>query len=173
MGGFLPSCRCCLTGAVWAATVEEASRVHTQIEFSNSLCVPCVFPVQPEIFPVPIYVICEYYIHKTDLPDLSTLKKIFKNIFYPIQSGNLQLDQTKFLAFSLCFGNISKLPLFSLTAIFCWYFPCFPRFPCAVGTLSRKCKNSPPLNHKICIEMVVGHLWDLCDKSQKPFCPIC
>ena len=29
-------------------------RVLTQIEFSNSLCVPCVFPVQLQILPVPI-----------------------------------------------------------------------------------------------------------------------
>ena len=28
--------------------------------------IPCVFPVRPQIFPVPIYVICDYYIHKTN-----------------------------------------------------------------------------------------------------------
>ena len=67
----------------------------------------CIFKFYPTaIFPVPIHVICEYYIHKTDLADLSTLKKIFTsfaaktwNIFYPIQSGNLQLEQTKFPVF--------------------------------------------------------------------------
>ena len=36
-----------------------------------SLCFPCVFPVQWQIFPVPIYIICDYYIVETDLADLS------------------------------------------------------------------------------------------------------
>ena len=35
-----------------------------------------VFPVEQQIFPVPIYVICDYYIHKTDLADLSSLKNV-------------------------------------------------------------------------------------------------
>ena len=34
--------------------------------------IPCVFPVQLQIFPVPIYIMCDYYIHKTDLADLSS-----------------------------------------------------------------------------------------------------
>ena len=50
-------------------------RVPTQIVFSNSLCFPCVFPVQPPIFPVPIYIICDYYTHKTELADLSSFWK--------------------------------------------------------------------------------------------------
>ena len=33
--------------------------------------IPCVFPVQSQIFPVPIYIICDYYIDVTDLADLS------------------------------------------------------------------------------------------------------
>ena len=33
----------------------DVRRVPTQIVFSNSLCFSCVFPVQPQIFPVPIY----------------------------------------------------------------------------------------------------------------------
>ena len=43
-------------------------RVPTQIVFE----IPCVFPVQLQIFPVPIYIICDYYIHKTELVDLSS-----------------------------------------------------------------------------------------------------
>ena len=35
---------------------------------------------------------------------------------------------------SLCFGKISKFPVFSLIGIFFGHFPCFP---CAVGTLSQ------------------------------------
>ena len=46
-------------------------RVPTQIVFSNSLCFPCVFPIQSQIFPVLIYIICDYYIDETDLADLS------------------------------------------------------------------------------------------------------
>ena len=55
------------------------SRATTQIAFSNFLCFPVFFPMRPQIFPVPIYVICEYwpYLHKTYLADLSTIKKIF------------------------------------------------------------------------------------------------
>ena len=50
-------------------------KVPTQIAFSNSLCFPCVFPVHPQIFPVPINVTCDYYIHRTDLSELSSFKK--------------------------------------------------------------------------------------------------
>ena len=67
--------------------------VPTQIVFSNSLCFSCLFPVQPQIFPVPIYMICNYNIHKTDV---SSLKK---NYLLPLESGNLQLEQTKFPVF--------------------------------------------------------------------------
>ena len=41
-------------------------RVPTQIAFSNSLYFPYLISVQPQIFPAPIYVICDYYIQKTD-----------------------------------------------------------------------------------------------------------
>ena len=34
--------------------------------------IPCVFPVQQQISPVPIYIICDYYMHKIDLADLSS-----------------------------------------------------------------------------------------------------
>ena len=53
----------------------------------------------------------------------SSFKK--ENIYFPwqkyllpLESGNLKLVQTKFPAFSLCFGNISKFPVFSLTGNF-------------------------------------------------------
>ena len=110
--------------------------------------IPCVFPFFPpdrsQIFPVPIYVICDFYIHKTDLADLSSffLKNgnfpsiLLSKYLLPLESGNLQLEQIKFPVFSLCFGKFSKVPVFSLTGIFFDHFLCFPRFPCAVGTLS-------------------------------------
>ena len=50
------------SGEVWAASLPLA----------------CVFPVQLQIFPAPIYVICDYYIHKTDLADLSKFQKKMK-----------------------------------------------------------------------------------------------
>ena len=106
-------------------------RVPTQIVFSK---IPCVFPVRPHIFPVPISIICDYYIHKTGRP-IQLLEKNWKFSRHlsqyplPLASGNLQLEQTKFPVFSLCFGKISKFPVFSLTGIF------FCHFPRAVGTL--------------------------------------
>ena len=44
---------------------------------------------------------------------------------FPLESGNLQLEQTKFPVFSLCIGKISKFPVFSLTGIFFWSFSLF------------------------------------------------
>ena len=93
---------------------------------------------------MPIYIICDYYTHKTDLADLSSFwKKInkicgkycnvlyFKNqSIYPLGKKN-PCVLTKFLVFSLYFDKISKFPVFSLTGIFLGQFPCFP---CAVGT---------------------------------------
>ena len=93
--------------------------------------IPCVFPVRRHIFPVPIYVIWDYYIHKTDLADLSLSSFNFWGRFSwqiskyltPLESGNLQLEQTKFPVFYLCFGQISKFPVFSLTGILFAIFP--------------------------------------------------
>ena len=102
-------------------------RVPTQIVFSNSLCFPCVFPVQLLIFPVTIYLICDYYIHKTDLVDLSSFwekKGIFLQQIsqYPLllESEHSQLEQAKFPVISLCFDKILKFPVFSL---------CFDKIP--------------------------------------------
>ena len=111
--------------------------------------IPCVFPVQSQIFPVPIHIICEYNIHKTDLAELYIIQLLEKKWFflrqlsqYPLllESEHLQLELTKFPVFSLCLDKIpcvltkfSKFPVFGLTGIFCCcHFPCFP---CALGTL--------------------------------------
>ena len=98
--------------------------------------IPWVFPVRWQIFPVPIYVICDYYIHKTELADLSSLKKNkfedfggkFRNIFYLWNQEIYNLSNPN----CLCFGKISSFPVFSLTGNLFGHFPCFP---CAVGTL--------------------------------------
>ena len=66
---------------------------------------------------VPIHVICDYYIHKTDLADLSSLKKywIFQRqilkCLLSLESGNLQLEQTKFnVQCSRKFNVLAKFP---------------------------------------------------------------
>ena len=54
---------------------------------------------------MPINVICDYYIHKNNLADLSRFLKKWKFLrqiskyFSPLESGNLQLEQTKFHVF--------------------------------------------------------------------------
>ena len=68
-----------VVGGVWKSSVVCKSRgcfvevvgdkVPTQIVFSNSPCFPCFFPVQQHISPVPIHIIFDYFIHKTDLAD--------------------------------------------------------------------------------------------------------
>ena len=64
--------------------------------------IPCVFPVRPKIFPVPIYINCDYYINKTDLTDVSSFNKFWEfsrqilKYLLPLKSGNLQLEETKF-----------------------------------------------------------------------------
>ena len=82
---------------------------HSNCIFKFSMFSLC-FPVQSQIFPVPV--------------------KFSRQILQyplPLESGNLQFEQTKFPVFSMCFGKISKFLVFSLG-----HFPCFP---CAVGTL--------------------------------------
>ena len=99
----------------------------------------CFFPVQLQIFPVPIFVhvTCYfmYYIHNTDLADIYTFLKNngkfhckYHNILYIKNQGIYNFSKH----ISLCFGKISKFPVFSLTVTFFGHFPCSP---CAVGTV--------------------------------------
>ena len=90
--------------------------ISNRYEVPRTHAFPCVFPVfslSLQIFPVLIHVICDYYIHKTDLADLSSLKKNWEfsrqtsKYLSPLESGNLQLEQTKFPVFPLCFRKIS------------------------------------------------------------------
>ena len=57
-------------------------RVPTLIAFSNSL----FFPVRRQIFPVQIYMVCDYYIHISFLADLSSFKKKlgFFGVIFPV-----------------------------------------------------------------------------------------
>ena len=84
-------------------------------------------PVRWQIFFVSIYVICECYIHKTDSADLTSF-----NIFLEIFTANLKYLLTLNQEFynlskpnSLCFGKISKFPVFSLTGNIFWPFSLF------------------------------------------------
>ena len=97
-------------------------RVSTQIAFSNSLS-----------FPLPKYVICDYYIHKIDLADISNFKK---NLI-PIESGNLQLEQTKFPVF---LTGISPPPPFSLCS----------RYPASEKS------HRPKANSKVCVTSLLA-----------------
>ena len=83
--------------------------------------IPCVFPLRLQVFPVPIYVICDYYIHKTNLADLSSFKenlKIFAANIWKYFTFRLREFRTWAKPNSLCFGKISKFPVFSLTEFF-------------------------------------------------------
>ena len=65
----------------------------------------------------------------------------------------LGITQSKFpvfwqnSVFFMCFGKISKLPVFpdTVTVIFFCHFPCFP---CAVGTLNCMAAHRPAPNNK-------------------------
>ena len=87
-----------LHSALWFSPHQKVTRETdlsiqgpTQIVFSNSLCFPCVFPVQPQILHMAIYVIC-------DVNSLFKKCRCSQQITqYPLPrvSGNLQLEQTK------------------------------------------------------------------------------
>ena len=75
---------------------------------------------------MPIYVICDSSIRKTDLADLSRflkrmefLRQILK---YLKNQGIYNLSKPN----SLCFGKISKIPVFSLAGNIVAIFPVFP-----------------------------------------------
>ena len=53
---------------------KSTQGTHSNFIF-EFLVFPCVFPVCLQIFPMPIYIICEYNIHRTDLADLSSFWK--------------------------------------------------------------------------------------------------
>ena len=58
-----------------AGPTEGLSGYPLKLYFQIPCIFPVFFPVRPQIFPVPIYTICDYYIHKTDLADLSSFWK--------------------------------------------------------------------------------------------------
>ena len=118
--------------------------------------IPCVFPVRPHIFPVPIYIICECYIHRTDLADLSSFweNKYFFfaatiAIFLLLESDHLQLELTKFPVFSLC---LDKIPCVFPDRELFWPFSLFspvPWVPCirSVPLLGIKVRGALPMGH--------------------------
>ena len=105
------------------------SRVPTQIVLSNSLCFPCVFPVQPQIFPVPLSIVFNYYIHKTDFADLSTFWEKngnfhgkYSNILHLWHQGIYNLGKQN----SLCFPCVLAKFVFPDRDFFLSIFPVFP-----------------------------------------------
>ena len=94
-------------------------------------------------------------------PPKKNLRQISKYLL-PKGSGNLELEQTKFLVFSLCFGKISKFPVFSLTGIFFCHFPCFP---CGVGTLNGLCSQRKHISSS-----KLDALGNREKKSRRPVC---
>ena len=75
-----------------------------------------VYSLSDHKFSVPMYVFCDYYIHKSDLADLSSLKKNWtfsqQILIYllPLESGNLHLEQTKFPVFLESFQILCVSP---------------------------------------------------------------
>ena len=110
-------------------------RVPTQIAFSNSLCFPCFFSIRLQIFPVPIYVICDYNIHKTDLADISSFKNNWEFVATNIEiSFTFRIREFTTRANQIpCILATFPNSLFSLTGICCDHFPCFP---CAVYSIN-------------------------------------
>ena len=94
-------------------------RVPTQNAFLNSLCFPSFFPCPNANFPC------------ANLRDLWLLHTQNWLIQFPpkleIFAANIKISFTfrirEFPVFSLCFGKISKCPVFSLTGIFIGHFP--------------------------------------------------
>ena len=69
---------------IHVASMDTNQGTHSNCIFKF----PSVVPVRQQIVPVPIGMICDYYIHKTDLTDLSSFRKKVnfldknKNFFY-------------------------------------------------------------------------------------------
>ena len=89
---------------------------------------PCLFPVPTQIFPVPIFMICDYYIHKTDLADLSSFKTKLE-----IFAANIEISFTfRISEFTTWANQISYvLAKISNSLCFPWqfFFFIFPVFP--------------------------------------------
>ena len=71
---------------VGVTVLNPSSSTVSLRQDTHSNCI-LKFPVfslsKPQIYPVPIYVICDYHIHKTDLADLSSFWKFRQISQYP------------------------------------------------------------------------------------------
>ena len=106
-----------LIGVVGTSSVFHGTHSNCIFKFP-------VFPVRPQISPVPIYVICNYYIHKTYLSSSPKKWKFSRQIskyLLPLESGNLQLEQTKFPEF----WQIFQIPCVFPDREFIWPFSLF------------------------------------------------
>ena len=97
--------------------VCDIYRVPTQIAFSNllfSLSDCKLFPCQFTSFVTITYTKLTWQIYPASGKKWEFSQQI-SQYRLPLESGNLQLEQTKCPVFALCFGKISKFPVFSLT----------------------------------------------------------
>ena len=78
----------------------------SQSPLKSYLHIPCVFPVQLEIFPVSI--------SETHFEKKLKFRNKWRNILYLYNQGIYYLSKRN----CLCFGKNSKLPVFSLTGMF-------------------------------------------------------
>ena len=92
--------------------------------------IPCVFPVQSQIFPVPIFIICDYYIHRTDLADLSSVwekMEIFvANIAISFTFGIREFTNKIPCVFPVFWQNFQIPCVFPDRDFFLAIFPVFP-----------------------------------------------
>ena len=82
-------------GRATVGAIDEVTAYHvTGYPLKLYFQIPCVFPVfslsiKPQIILVPIDIICEYYIHKTELADLSIFWKKME-----ISAANIAISLT-------------------------------------------------------------------------------
>ena len=99
--------------------MDMIDRVPTQVAFSNSLFIPC----PTAIFPCAN--LCDLLLFHTQNSSFKQMEIFAANIskyLLPLESGNLQHEETKFPVF---WQNFKIPPL--------GHFPCFP---CAVGEVN-------------------------------------
>ena len=89
---------------LWSQSCRQRLSINRVYPLKLYFQIPCVFPVQPRIFPVPIYIICEYYKHRTDLADLSSFwekngnflgkyRRIPNSLCFPCAVGTLYITE--------------------------------------------------------------------------------
>ena len=124
IGGSSPLNMTWQDGLVQASAIDLLTGYPLKMYFQ----IPLVFPVWLQFFPVPNYIICEYYIHRTDLADLSSFWK--KMDFFATWANKIPCVFPVFKQNSLCFPCV--LTTFPNSLCFPWqgyFLAIFPVFP--------------------------------------------